>query len=102
MSIREFEMFRTLQAAVRQELITESRTHLHPKMKWTVVCDDSSPWILITVDAAEPIDAAVRLPQEFAMWRETRDVYKVVNHAVLDDPVMLEALREHGPLLRDT
>lgn len=95
----EMEMVGRLKAAVEQELVTTARLH-HPfKLKWTLISDDSSPWLLINVEGAEPYDAVLPLPREFAMWRRTRAIYKIVHSAVLEDPVMTAALKEHGPVL---
>jgi hypothetical protein len=62
--------------------------------------EDDSPWLLIRVEASGPMLASLHLPREFAMWRETRHIYHTVNHQVLEDPVLTEAITDHGPILR--
>jgi len=98
-SASEMAMIERLKAAIEQDIMTATKLHTPIRLKWTFVVDDSSPWILIDVDGAEPYDIDSRLPRHFGMWRETRDIYRVVNHQVLEDAVLTEAMKEHGPVL---
>lgn len=77
--------------AQAERLLERLRTHgLLENRLWTLSCQPGSPWLLLTIDSAEPCDRARIRTHCFAIWQETGAIHPMHNGEASEDPIELE------------